>query len=370
MTTSLSLLQLPAAARDSRARPAFDLSRDDLLSQQPRHAGFQHGIALAITFQCNIECEHCVTKSSPSVKEHIPLDDILQIIDELAKIPKVSRLGLTGGEPFLRFHDMKTIVPYASSRGLEVSIITNSYWATSFEKARRHLEQLEGLTRLGVSEDVFHRRFIPRINLEYAIRAANSLEIEVGVRFSFLKDRADAIEQLIDDLHGAATRDQIDAQPVVLTGRAIEKVDRNDLFQFDPRGVTCSAVNRPVVTPGGNVYACCGPALAIEGPNNPLILGNVLNGDRLEDIIDASETNYLLHAIRALGPFWLARLTEDDRFLEYDYVDHCDICRVVLSDSKAVSLLKQRLAEPGVQRMIAMARALQLQEMDMFMRCP
>lgn len=363
---SLPVLQDPPHTE----RPAFDLSGLDILAERQCHPGFQHGFALAITFQCNIECAHCVTNSSPRVKDSIPLEDILAIVDEVATIPKVTRLGLTGGEPFLRFDVMKEIVPYAAARGLSVSVITNAFWATSVETACRMLEQLPGLVRIGLSEDIFHRKFIPRIRVENAARASKTLGIAAGIRFSFLKDKESALTKFIDDLHGAVTEDEIDAQPVVRTGRAIEKVDEKELFKFDPRKVTCSAVNRPVVTPSGNVYACCGPSLSIRGPENPLILGNIQKGDTLRGIVETSENNYMVQAIRALGPFWLARLTGQGRFLHYNYSDHCDVCRIVLSDREAVAILKERLAMPEVQRLIAIARGLNLQEMDMLRMLP
>jgi len=360
------ILQSASAGGERRQeRSAFDLSRMDILAERQCHPGFQHGFALAITFQCNIECDHCVTRSSPRVKDEIPLEDILEIVDELASIPKVTRLGLTGGEPFLRFAAMKTIVPYAAERGLEVSAITNAFWAKSVETAREKLLALPGLVRIGLSEDVFHRKFIPRIRVENAARAAKQLGIQTGLRFSFLKDREAALRRVLREYHGVFTEEEIDAQPVVLTGRAMDEVEESELFKFDPRRVTCSAVNRPVVTPGGNVYACCGPSLSVAGPDNPLILGNLKRGATMRGIVEESEKNYLLQAIRALGPFWLARLTGEDRFLHYRYADHCDICRVVLSDQKAVAKLRERLATPRVQRLIAVAKGLHLQEMDL-----
>lgn len=70
-------------------------------------------VSLDITSRCNLSCTHC--RHSPDGKEadELSFSEICTLIDDLARL-RVFRLGLSGGEPFVRA-DAPEIIRYAAS---------------------------------------------------------------------------------------------------------------------------------------------------------------------------------------------------------------------------------------------------------------
>jgi len=62
-------------------------------------------------------------------------------------------LVLTGGEPFLLGGSLDDIIEYATKKGLKTRVVTNAFWATSFEKSYDRLTKLwnRGLTEINFS---------------------------------------------------------------------------------------------------------------------------------------------------------------------------------------------------------------------------
>jgi len=69
-----------------------------------------------------------------------------------------------GGEPFLDFEGLLTLVKTARQHGITVEYIeTNGYWANSEGKVKARLEALAdaGVDTLCISVDPFHAEYIP-----------------------------------------------------------------------------------------------------------------------------------------------------------------------------------------------------------------
>lgn len=80
-------------------------------------------VNLRITNKCNFKCIHCFPDAR-NLSEEFSTDELYGIINKLAEY-KVVHLTLTGGEPFLN-KDLITLVHYANTMGIVVSICTNA----------------------------------------------------------------------------------------------------------------------------------------------------------------------------------------------------------------------------------------------------
>jgi MoaA/NifB/PqqE/SkfB family radical SAM enzyme len=49
-------------------------------------------------------------------------------------------LVLTGGECFLLGNKLEQIIEYATNKGLRVRVVTNGYWAKTYEIAKKKLQ--------------------------------------------------------------------------------------------------------------------------------------------------------------------------------------------------------------------------------------
>ena len=73
------------------------------------------------------------------------------------EVGTVNSIYFEGGEPFLYYPILLNAVQSAKNQRFEVGIVSNAYWATSFEDALEWLKPFRGmLMDLSVSSDLFH----------------------------------------------------------------------------------------------------------------------------------------------------------------------------------------------------------------------
>ncbi|WP_320174690.1 GTP 3',8-cyclase MoaA [Maridesulfovibrio sp.] len=112
-------------------------------------------LRLSVTDRCNLRCMYCVTKDF----KHIPHPDILRYEEmlrlvDLAASMNISKLRLTGGEPFARKGFMDFISQVMNSHPeLDLRITTNG---TLIEPLVPELKKI-GVSRLNISLDTLDR---------------------------------------------------------------------------------------------------------------------------------------------------------------------------------------------------------------------
>jgi len=121
-------------------------------------------LTILSTYKCTAACRECCFESSPRVKGFIPAERILQYIDDAAlTFPTLRVVVFSGGECFLLGKNLDAAIARAHARGLSVRCVTNGYWATTPERARKRLVELKaaGLTELNLSTGDEHQAFVP-----------------------------------------------------------------------------------------------------------------------------------------------------------------------------------------------------------------
>lgn len=83
---------------------------------------------IELTDKCNLRCAHCYRGSSPELGQHIPKEQLLDIIDQMAALG-VSTIELTGGEPTMR-PDFLDIFHHCATRFASVAIVSNGWFIT------------------------------------------------------------------------------------------------------------------------------------------------------------------------------------------------------------------------------------------------
>lgn len=163
------------------------------------------GVEFAVTYRCNFDCAHCLTKSV--VDERQPeltreeIGDIARQIDRLGAI----FINFTGGEALLR-DDLEAIVAdTARLRGLLVTLASNAYALTPERLATL---QKRGLAMLTLSLDgpdpASHDRFRQQpgafARVAATVRAARSLRMPVWLNAVATRDNLNdgSLERLAD----------------------------------------------------------------------------------------------------------------------------------------------------------------------------
>lgn len=140
------------------------------------------GIHVLLTYQCNLECDHCFVWGSPWQRGTMTLRQLRQVLQQAHDLGTVDWIYFEGGEPFLYYALMRQGVEEAARMGLRVGVVSNGYWATSIEDAALWLAPLAGLVQeLAISSDALHWGSQDGARAEAVRTAAHRLGIPTGV---------------------------------------------------------------------------------------------------------------------------------------------------------------------------------------------
>lgn len=77
-----------------------------------------------ITYQCNLRCKHCFTRSGSKNKNELTLEEKMNLIDDLSELG-VKKISIAGGEPLI-CNDFIPFVRKCTDKGIKVSFTTNA----------------------------------------------------------------------------------------------------------------------------------------------------------------------------------------------------------------------------------------------------
>lgn len=309
-------------------------------------------IGVMYTRGCPLACEHCITESSPEVKERMRLRQARDYLPTIASF--CSEFGITGGEPFLHYRDIAVLIRDAKKLGLKTYVVTGAGWVKDEAQTRSRVKLLvdAGLNGLNISWDQFHEAFSTPEKATMLARIAVEAGLYVSVRAVISAIRTKEEEQA----KFAGLPVKLAATRLVRLGRAASlPTSHFEVSDQLPQG-NCGVVSSPVIEPDGSVYACCGPA-KYGGRPSPLLLGDATK-EPLDDILARGLKDPILETIHNLGPYGLFQLLKDhpvgrERFkARSTYTGICELCLDITSDPELVSALRERLLEKDVQRLV------------------
>lgn len=323
-------------------------------------------LSIIITDKCNITCRHCLPDCAPAKNKTLTWPVLQNIIQAAAEIPSLRTLCFTGGEPFMFPGLLGDSVALTHRLGMESTVMSNAFWATSVGRARDTLAAVPGLTRIGVSTDSFHQEFISIDRVRNAILAAHELQIDCAVRVCHLNDpdaEIEAVRQQLADISGLY---ELEHQPVQPLGRAESEIAYDTIFSYDTVLACCRSADVQAVNPSGSLTACCG-ATGDWPPGHPLDYGNpaVLG---LAKVFENVEASFILHAVRLWGPAGLLQLAQRQAEAEGASLadpgirNICELCHFVVADEQRAAWLRRAVEQPEVRREIALARLTDLGE--------
>lgn len=311
-------------------------------------------VGLALTMQCNFECSHCITESTPLTKESISETDALALVDEIAE--EARNICFTGGESLLKKKLLLRCMERAKEHQLTISLVSNGYWATSDSSTRQVLKSLAeaGMAGICVSLDRFHLPFVPQENALRIAKLAGDFGVNNLIRICTVADD-DFADNFIDRHRSQGINFQ--KVKVLRLGRA--RYLPAVCFKTSPElpDGCCSTVLSPIALPSGLVQACCGPGVHFAG-ENPLNLGN-WKTERMRDILRKSRTSPYVMALHNLGPRNLHKMVmdSDSSFTPHnrsEYMGICELCIDMMNDKEFITHSDKLFEDSGLQlRLIA-----------------
>ncbi|MGE5342946.1 MAG: radical SAM protein [Candidatus Omnitrophota bacterium] len=285
-----------------------------------------------ITYKCPISCPMCFFAGGPDREETMDRDIALSVLEE-SKALGIPAIGIAGGEPFLRFELMSTLIENARNLPI-IIVVTNAFWATSYDEAINKLKILQekGLKRLQVSLDDQHQKHIPIERVANAVKAALDLGYEdVKILGSSIGNSETFKYQLFELEHFLGT--PVDRTDILDRTRVSHQYFQDDhqrrfsLYEME----NADALGLPIKKPGDclsemmldvnhDVYPCCNNFVGR--------IGNASNTSFIS-IMKKLGNNKYFRMIKEEGPLAFARYldrTEGTRYAEGRYGNWCELC--------------------------------------------
>jgi organic radical activating enzyme len=302
------------------------LSREEPKFRLWRSAG------LMLTYQCSSSCRFCYYNCSMNPSPLMSVETAIGSWQSLKKIAgQTASVHITGGEPFLHWSQLESIVRAAKAEklGFVEQIETNASWATDRKIVQERLRVLDecGMKCLKVSCDPFHQEYVDIKRVRLLAAAAEQVlgQHRILVRWQKYLENPRETAGL-----SAAQRDECHKQslreyPCRFTGRAAESLAdlMADKTVEELAGKTCGKsflrAKGVHIDPLGNVFS---------GVCSGIILGNV-GAEPLEQIWRQFNwpNRELIGIFFACGPAGLLEKAINSGYIKRRYyASGCHLC--------------------------------------------
>ncbi|MDO4333153.1 MAG: radical SAM protein [Eubacteriales bacterium] len=293
-------------------------------------------MGILLTNQCTAKCDICCFSCSPTQKEWLPFDKVIEYIRQADKISEITQIGFSGGEPFLDFSSLLTYVKEVKKGGKICSITSNAFWAVTYEGAYQKLEMLKaaGLNGIGLSCDEYHYDFVPIQNIINVIMAAKNLKLTVALQCvitasSNLSNIFGILGPHLADVQVAF----IPCYPVGYAEYTIEGL--NYIREYDCTNSYCRKSGTFSIDCNGNIWPCCSPYVF----KTKLSVGNIFDID-LEEAYDRLRRNIFLASLREYGFDYFLNIA-DRVGINYPskVISSCELCALLFNSNNYFKLL-------------------------------
>jgi len=247
-------------------------------------------VGLILTERCSVRCGHCWFSCGPDREATMTRGQAEDIIDQAWSLG-ARWVSFTGGEPFLEYNLLLSLVEYASGKGLYTEAVTNCSWAEDRMQAMDKLQPVAGagLTAINMSVDDFHQEHIPLDRVRHCFEEAKTLNIKpvfmVAVKPGS-RITAESLPRLMGDPSIQVPDEPRMRSPSALAAETpFTPVGRGEKLEWTHAAVAqsyrCESVLTDIgVKPDGDVLPCCGPL----GCRGDAVIGN-LSEDTLRDVL-------------------------------------------------------------------------------------
>ncbi len=327
----------------------------------PNPGKVQDVMALIVTYRCNAKCRSCSNMSGPRRKERMPLDEMLNYIDQGADTGTITTVTFTGGEPFLLYEDLLVATRHARGRGLQTRCLTNGFWGAepnALEIAQRFQEA--GLDMLVISYDDYHAEFVEPGAIREAYRAARQAGLPVLFYVVYERGSRITIENLPEVIGLEPGELNIQGRTLVPVGRSAGKVSEDELayvddyFEKSYEGPCPFVLHQPSFKPDGQVQACCG---VTNEMSNRLIIGQARE-EHLITLLKRGQDDALLTWLELEGPHQVLKFAREhnpELKLPRRYSNICHACRYVYNPEVQAVLsdhIQEKLPALALKRLL------------------
>jgi len=222
--------------------------------------------AILLTYRCPAECDECCFECGPYLQNStLDFEDIKTFIDKISNINTLKLLVWSGGECFLEYSKLIEGISYANSKKLPSRCVTNGFWATSIEQAKKKLEPLKkaGLIELNFSTGDSHQQFVSVDRVLNGTVAALELGLTVFIAVETNKSKKFTVSDFKNhEIYRKYIKNTILENRCKVTPTIWVSFHKNNIYTYEddfPTNSGCSGIFDTLsLEPRRGALSCCG----------------------------------------------------------------------------------------------------------------
>jgi MoaA/NifB/PqqE/SkfB family radical SAM enzyme len=277
-------------------------------------------------------------------------EEIIHHIDQAVdSYPTLKVCVFTGGECFLIGNDLDRCINHATRLGLSVRVVTNGYWADSYENAFERLSSLvdNGLKEINFSTGDEHQEFVKLDNIINGIHAAIDLGIEPPIYIAIESSDASKFKteqfksnEFLSKLIENNKVDTLSAAWVALrSGNQIsnKNSEENNCKYKNSEG--CDNLFRTIsINPYSHLLACCG----ITAEYNKFLKLGDLKKYALKDLYETQFEDIYKLWLHTVGPKHLYETIAKHQGKEPEKFTHiCTYCVESIKNDENINAIRE-----------------------------
>lgn len=309
-------------------------------------------LSIITTYQCTSACKDCCFQSTPLRKEKLTINEIRQYITESVEAyHTIKVLVLTGGECFLYGNKLDEIIKHANSLGLVVRVVTNGFWAKSYDKAKDRIESLikVGLNEINFSTGDDHLQYVPIRNIKNGVIASLESGITTVVNVESNEVKQFNSKHFIEDESLSKYIDK--GQLKIINGlwmpfteatfNEIEDARKIRKIHFSDSHTRCTNLfNTITIDPNHRMIACCGLTSKYI---KYLDLGNVKKNS-IKELYERQFEDFLKIWVATEGPHKIMDFISQflDIEIEYKSLHSCQVCAMIFNNDNILRIINDK----------------------------
>lgn len=298
-------------------------------------------LAFAVTYRCTASCKNCCFGCNPQRKKRLSLDEMKSYVDQAITYygDSIRVLVLTGGECFLLKEDLPCIIEYGNSKGLATRVVTNGYWASTYEKSYKILLRLRecGLKEINFSTGDDHLQWVSYENIVNGTCASMDLGLTCALNVECHEKSQFNAKVFLKEERFADYFNISKYQPPLLVEQGIwMPFDKKALLSYEGMEIEtagckrCSSIFSTIaINPYSVQMSCCG--LMCEYLK-PLRLG-FLCKDSMKTLYELNFKDLIKIWLFTEGPHAILEYIYNKRHIDKSVTGHiCYICAEIFKD--------------------------------------
>lgn len=313
-------------------------------------------LSIITTYQCTSACKNCCFQSNPSRKEMLSVEDIKKYItDTTQAYPSLKILVLTGGECFIYGDKLEDIIRHAKSCNLPTRIVSNGFWAKTYEIAYQKLSKLveAGLMEINFSTGDDHLEYVSVEYIKNGVLASMKCGLTAVVNVESAHDREFESSFFTTDSELAKYIES--GQLKIINGiwmpftqttanKMKESKAKKEKGEFCAKDRGCEAMfNTITIDPNHRVIACCG---LTSKQIKYLDLGDISKYP-IKELYDKQFNDFLKIWIATDGPIAIMDFISKFIPINIDYRQQhsCLVCEKIFNTTQYLDILQNNYKE-------------------------